>query len=66
MEKKLSLFFDFQDYEKSDKLQAVIDRVHARYAARQLTDDEAELVAAAGQPETALKQKTPKQENDFS
>lgn len=66
MENKLRLLFAYQDYEKSEKLQAVIDKVHARYAARQLSDEEAEFVAAAGQPEASVKPKDPKQENDFS
>ena len=50
MEKKLGLLFDFQKYEKNADLQAVVDAVHARYSARQLTDDEAEWVSAAGTP----------------
>ena len=54
MEKKISLLFDFQKFEKNAELQAVIDAVHARYSARKLTDDEAEWVAAAGTPETSL------------
>ena len=62
MEKKLSLLFDFQKYEKNADLQAVIDAVHARYAARKLTDEEAEYVAAAGTPDAALKRKQPKDE----
>ena len=62
MEKKISLLFDFQDFEKNEELQAVIDAVHARYAARQLSDDEAEYVAAAGSPEAAVKQKKPEEE----
>ena len=62
LEKKLRLLFAYQDFEKSEKLQAVIDKVHARYAARQLSDDEAELVAAAGRPEASIKPKDPKQE----
>ena len=55
MDKKLSLLFDFQRFEKNADVQAVIDAVHARYTARKLSDDEADCVAAAGMPETALK-----------
>ena len=61
LEKKISLLFDFQKFEKNKDLQAVIYAVHARYTARKLTDDEAELVAAAGRPEAALKHKDPKE-----
>ena len=59
MEKILRNLFDFQRYEKNADLQSVIDSVHARYSAKLLSDDEAELVAAAGTPEAALKQKDP-------
>ena len=59
MEEKISLLFDFQSYEENEDLQSVIDAVHARYASRQLSDDEAELVAAAGRPEAAFKHKNP-------
>ena len=62
MEKKISMLFDFQKFEKNADLQAVIDAVHARYAARKLTDDEAEYVAAAGTPDAALKRKHPEDE----
>ena len=60
MEKKLRALFDFQKYEQNEDLQKVIDRVHARYSgsARMLSDDEADLVAAAGMPETAMKRKS--------
>ena len=60
LEKKLRALFDFQKYEQNADLQSVIDRVHARYSnnARMLSDDEADLVAAAGMPETAMKRKS--------
>ena len=59
LEKKLRALFDFQKYEQNADLQSVIDRVHARYSnsARMLSDDEADLVAAAGMPETAMKKR---------
>ncbi len=59
MEKKLSLLFDYQKFEQNPELQRVIDAVHARLSKRRLSDDEAELVAAAGQPETANLRKKP-------
>ena len=67
MEKRLKVLFDYQDFEKSEKLQSVIDRVHARYAARQLiSDDEVEFVAAAGRPEANIKIIDPEQKDDFT
>ena len=66
LEKRLKVLFDYQDFEKSEKLQAVIDKVHARYAARQLSDDEVEFVAAAGRPEANIKIKNPEQKDDFT
>ena len=62
LEKKISLLFDFQKYEKNADLQAVVDAVHARYSARQLTDDEAEWVSAAGTPKMIEKQSRPTDE----
>ena len=62
MEKKISILFDFQKFEKNADLQAVIDAVHSRYTARKLTDDEAEYVAAAGMPDMACKRSQPKEE----
>ena len=62
LEKKISLLFDFQKFEKNADLQAVIDEVHSRYTARELTDDEAEYVAAAGVPDTAFRKSQPKDE----
>ena len=60
MEEVISLLFDFQSFEENEDLQSVIDAVHSRYVSRQLNDDEAELVAAAGRPEAAIKPKDPK------
>ncbi len=62
MEQKLSLLFDFQSYENNEELQSVIDAVHRKYAAQQLSDDEAEFIAAAGRPEAAFKDKKLKEE----
>ncbi len=61
MEEKLRLLFDYQSFEQSAELQAVIDAVSARYSAQELSDDEADFVAAAGMPETALKKSDPRE-----
>ena len=61
MERKLRALFDYQKFEQNKDLQKVIDRVHARYrssTARMLDDDEADMVAAAGLPDTAMKKKS--------
>ena len=61
MERKLRALFDYQKFEQNKDLQNVIDRVHARYrssTARMLDDDEADMVAAAGMPDTAMKKKS--------
>ncbi len=62
MEERLIRLFDFQGFEGNADLQAVIDAVHARYSARELSDDEADFVAAAGTPGTALRNKDPKED----
>lgn len=50
-ESKLYQAFALQRFAPNARLQAVIDRTHARMAARELSDDELDFVAAAGQPE---------------
>ena len=45
---KLSMLFDYQRFEKNARLQKVIDEAHRRIEARELTDDELDQVAAAG------------------
>ena len=47
-EKTLFQAFDFQRFEGSKRLQAVIDASHRRTSERELSDDELDLVAAAG------------------
>ncbi len=64
MEKKLSLLFDYQKFEQNPELQRVIDAVHARLSKRGLSDDEADLVAAAGQPGTANLRKKPREDEN--
>ena len=51
MERKLTALFDYQKFERNADLQAVIDSVHSRYSARELSMDEMEWVSAAGTPE---------------
>ena len=48
MEKKLRQLFDFQKFAGNRELQQVIDSVHAKYAARELSPGDMEMVAAAG------------------
>ncbi len=52
--------FALQRFVPNPRLQAVIDRSHARLAARELSDDELDFVAAAGAPEQAEKPEEPK------
>ncbi len=54
-EKRLYQAFDLQRFSPSARLQAVIDASHARTAARELSDDELDFVAAAGEPEAPTK-----------
>ena len=49
-EKKLLQIFDLQRFDGNKRLQAVIDRAHERIESRELSDDELDLVAAAGTP----------------
>ncbi len=56
-EKKLFRAFDLQRFSGNARLQAVIDASHMRCTVRELTDDELDLVSAAGTPEQARGQK---------
>ena len=47
-EEKLFGAFDLQRFSGNERLQAVIDAAHKRCLARELIDDELDLVAAAG------------------
>ena len=51
MEKKLKELFDFQKYQGNSELQQVIDAVHAKYAVRELSLSDMDMVFAAGVPE---------------
>lgn len=65
IDKKLSLLFDYQTFEQNAELQSIIDRVNARFPSRRLSDDEADLISAAGLPEMSLLRKKPqKKDND--
>lgn len=45
---KLSQAFDFQKFQKNPKLAGVIKDVESRYEKADLSDDDLELVSAAG------------------
>lgn len=49
MEEKLKTLFDYQRFEPSPRLEKLIRNAESRVK-RELSDDEAELVAAAGTP----------------
>lgn len=57
-ESKLYQAFALQRFAPNARLQAVIDRTHARLAARELSDDELDFVSAAGVQEP---QETPEE-----
>ncbi|MBQ2739850.1 MAG: hypothetical protein IJE22_04325 [Oscillibacter sp.] len=48
MEKKLRRMFDLQKFEDHERLSAIIGDVDSRYG-RALSDDDLELVSAAGE-----------------
>lgn len=50
MERKLSQLFDRQKFQQNACLSAIIDDVESRYATT-LTDDELDMVSAAGEKE---------------
>ena len=50
MEKKLKKLFDYQRFEKNEKLEKLIRETESRYA-KELSDDDLTLVNAAGGPE---------------
>ena len=60
MENKLFQAFDLHRFAPSPRLQRVIDRTHARMAARELSDEELNLVAAAGPTDQANQPKDPR------
>ena len=56
METMLKKLFDYQAFEQESTLQKVIDSVHSRYQAEELSLDEMDMLYAAGTPETMLQQ----------
>ncbi|MCR5234145.1 MAG: hypothetical protein K6E53_09585 [Lachnospiraceae bacterium] len=48
MEEKLRNLFDFQRFSENPTLQGVIDQTHSRINKSILSDDDMEMVAAAG------------------
>ena len=50
MEKLLAGLFDLQRFERNPALQGVIDEVEAHCSAEELTDDELNVISAAGDP----------------
>ena len=56
-ERLLYQAFELQRFAPNPRLQSVIDKVHAHAAARELNDDELDLVAAAGAQEPTKKPK---------
>lgn len=57
MENILKALFNYQKFENNTELKKVIDSVHGRYASRALSMDELEMVAAAGEAYSDLKDK---------
>ncbi len=67
IDKTIDLLFDYQTFIENPELQSIIDRVNARFPSRMLSDDEADLVAAAGLPGmTLLRNKPQKKDNESS
>ncbi|MBQ6594720.1 MAG: hypothetical protein IJH78_03555 [Clostridia bacterium] len=64
MEDRIRSLFDYQKYEKNEALQAIVDAVHARYTPRALSDEEVELIAAAGIQGTGDKRNAPWEKDD--
>ncbi len=60
MEAALNRLFDYQSYETNPALEAIINAVHSRYAGRELSLDDLDMVSAAGVPETILQTKESK------
>ena len=55
MERVLTKLFDYQKFEKNADLGRLIDSVHSRYAIRELSMDDMELINAAGVPHVPVK-----------
>ncbi len=62
MESKLRKLFDFQKFDGNAELQSIINSTHSRYATRELSMEDMEMVNAAGVPNSSMrkiKQETP-------
>ena len=59
MEKKLKKMFDYQRFEPSARLAKLINETESRYA-REISDDDLYMVAAAGTPEEMKKKEEEK------
>ena len=57
MERTLKALFDLQKFEENRDLQSVIDSVHAKYASRELSMDDMDMVFAAGTPDLPERRK---------
>ena len=55
MDRTLKRLFDYQKFEKNEDLARLIDSVHSRYAVRELSMEDMDMVYAAGVPEMPLK-----------
>ena len=49
-EKLLTNLFDFQRFERNPELQSMIAEVEQKYSVTEMSDDELDLLAAAGDP----------------
>ncbi len=58
-ERTLRKLFEYQRFENEKNLQRLVEAAHARYRLVELSDDEAELVAAAGNPEMSRSKPDP-------
>lgn len=56
MEKKLKTLFDFQRFQKNPRLASLIENTEKKYS-NELSDDDLELVNAAGDPALQMKKK---------
>ena len=50
LERTLKRLFDYQKFEKNADLERLVDSVHSRYAIRELSIDDVDMVFAAGVP----------------
>lgn len=55
MEKKLKRLFDYQRFEKNERLEKLIEESQARSKAAELSDESLEMVSAAGEASAIVK-----------